>query len=225
MTRAPYPRVPQLAPGPGVGKDDLVLSDVERLSLLGNPLRVEEKLDGANLSIALSRAGAPVVATRGGEKTSDRGGHLGRARAWAGERADVLRELLGDGRVVYGEWLLTTHGVRYGALPDLFVAFDLLDASAEWVPVRERDEALDASGIARPPVLADLPRAEIEELDALLGPSAYGAERAEGILVRSLVSRADVPRLAKRRAVGVARVRDDGFGPGRRENALARVPT
>ena len=224
MTRAPYPRVPHLAPGPGIAADDLTLSAAQRTSLLGHPVRVEEKLDGANLSIALSPASAPVVATRGGEGASDRGRHLGRARAWAAERSDALRVLLGGGRVVYGEWLLTTHGVRYGALPDLFVAFDLLDASGAWVPVRERDAALDAARIARPPVLADLPRAELEELDVLLGPSAYGAERAEGIVIRSLVHRSDVSRLAKRRAVGVARVRDDGFGSARRENALARAP-
>lgn len=225
MTRPAYPRVPYLGADPGVGAGDLVLSASQRLALLGHPIRVEEKLDGANLSIALDASGAPVVATRGGEGTSDRGGHLGRARAWAAERSDALRDLLRDGRVIYGEWLLTAHGVRYGALPDLFVAFDLLEGSGAWFSVRERDDALDAVGIVRPPMLGDLLTTKIEELDSYLGRSAYGAERAEGVVIRSLAHCADVPRLAKRRAAGVAQVRDDGFGSGRRENTLASVPT
>jgi len=223
MTRPVYPRLPHLAAGFGVEANDLVLTAPQRLALLGHPVRVEEKLDGANLSIALDTAGAPAVATRGGVGTSDRGGHLGRARAWAAQRSDALRELLEDGLVVYGEWLLTTHGVRYNRLPDLFVAFDLLDTQGAWRSVYERDSALDAVGIARPPVLAELPRGGLEELDCLLGGSAYGAERAEGLVVRSLASRANAPRLAKRRAVDVAQLHDDGFGSRRRENTLASV--
>jgi hypothetical protein len=124
LTRPSYPRVPHLAPGPGITRDDLVLPKETRERLLNGRVHIEEKLDGANMSFALC-GGRVEVATRGGLGSIDRGDHLGRARAWAAERSDDLRSLLADGCVLYGEWLLTRHGVGYDSLPDLLVGLDL----------------------------------------------------------------------------------------------------
>lgn len=223
MTRPSYPRIAHLAPGPGVSADDRVLSPADCRALLAGPVRVEEKFDGANVSFALDAGGAAVPATRGGLGATDRGSHLGRARAWAAERSGALRAVLTGDRTLYGEWLLTTHGVAYDGLPDLFVAFDLLEADGRWLGVAERDAAFDAAGLWRPAVLADLPHASLSELDALLGPSAFGHERVEGMLVRAIDPGPDVPRLAKRRTAGVPTATADAFRAGRRENRLARV--
>jgi hypothetical protein len=221
VTRLPYPRVPHLAPGPGITRDDLVLSEEARERLLGGSVHVEEKLDGANMSFALCDSRVEV-ATRGGPGASDRGGHLGRARAWAAEHSDDLRSLLADGCILYGEWLLTRHGVGYDSLPDLFVGFDLLDPKTGWIPVHDRDERLHRAGVAVPHVLGEFAGVDLGAIDELMGPSTFGAPRVEGLIVRALDVRADVPRLAKRMAEGVPRVTDEAFERTREQNRVAR---
>ena len=221
MTRPRYPRVPHLAPGPGITRDDLVLSKEDRERLLGGSVHVEEKLDGANMSFALSDSRVEV-ASRGGPGAIDRGNHLGRARTWAAERSDDLRSLLADGCILYGEWLLTHHGVGYDSLPDLLVGFDLLDPNTGWIPVRDRDERLHRAGVATPHVLGEFDGIDLGAVDELMGPSTFGAPRVEGLIVRALDAHAATPRLAKRIAEGVPRVTDEEFERARKQNRVAR---
>jgi hypothetical protein len=197
-----------------------VLSEDERERLLGGRAHIEEKLDGANISLAIGDNRHIEVASRGGPGAIDRGGHLGRARAWASERSDDLRSLLADGCVLYGEWLLTRHGVSYDSLPDLFVGFDLFDPTTGWISVRDRDERLHRAGLATPPVLGEFDSIDLATIDALIGPSAFGAPSAEGVILRAVHPRDDVPRFAKRLAAGVSRVTDDAFGQTREENRV-----
>lgn len=198
-----------------------MLCEEARERLLGGSVHVEEKLDGANMSFAL-RESRVEVATRGGLGAIDRGDHLGRARAWAAERSDDLRSLLADGCILYGEWLLTRHGVGYDSLPDLLVGFDLFDPKTGWIPVRDRDERLHRAGVAVPYVLGEFDGVDLGAVDELMGPSAFGAPRVEGLIVRALDARGDVPRLAKRMAEGVPRVTDEAFERAREQNRVAR---
>lgn len=220
MTRPPYSRVPHLAPGPGVTRDDLVLSKDARERLLSGRVHIEEKLDGANMSFALDEGGRVEVASRGGPGAMDRGQHLGRARAWAAERSDELRGLLAEGCILYGEWLLTRHGVGYESLPDLLVGIDLFDPTAGWVSVHDRDERLRGAGLATPPTLGEFDSMDLTTVDALIGPSAFGAPRVEGVILRSVHTYDEVPRLAKRLAAGIPLAMDEAFGPLREENRM-----
>jgi RNA ligase len=196
-----------------------------RKRLLNGTVRIEEKLDGANISIAVGADESLELATRGGSATIDRGGHLGRARAWAAERSDCLRELLVDGCILYGEWLLTRHGVGYDSLPDMFVGFDLLDPQTGWVPDLERERRLRHAGLAFPHSFGMFNGIDLAEIDALMGPSAFGAPLIEGLIIRAVDSDSDTPRLAKRLAVGAPRVTEDAFGGSRQENRRAPEPT
>ncbi len=223
MTWPTYPRVPHLAPGPGVTRDDLVLTEEACKSLLNGAVRVEEKLDGANMSFAICRDGRLELSTRGGVGAVDRGGHLGRARAWAAERSDQLRALLADGCVLYGEWLLTRHGVGYNRLPDLFVAFDLFDPKTGWANVRERDTRLRGARLSVPPLIGEFDGIDVAGVDMLMRASEFGAPSVEGVVVRALGSRAGAPRLAKRLAEDLPRIADDAFGGARVENHLSRT--
>jgi hypothetical protein len=221
MTRLAYPRIPHLAPGPGITRDDFVLSKAARERLLGGGVQIEEKLDGANMSFALCD-GCVEVASRGGPGAIDRGDHLGRARAWAAEHSDDLRDLLANGCILYGEWLLTRHGVSYDALPDLLVGFDLFDPKAGWIPIQDRDERLHQASVATPHVLGEFDGVDLGSVDALMGQSTFGSPRMEGLIVRALDAHADVPRLAKRMTEGVSRVTDEAFGRARKTNRVAR---
>jgi hypothetical protein len=198
-----------------------VLSNEARERLLGGRVNIEEKLDGANMSFALCD-GRVEVATRGGPGAIDRGDHLGRARGWAAEHSDELRSLLADECILYGEWLLTRHGVSYDSLPDLLVGLDLFDPKGGWIPVHDRDERLRQAGVATPPLLGEFDHVDLGVIDELVGPSTFGAPRVEGLIVRALDVRADVPRLAKRLAEGVPRVTDEAFRRGRAQNRVAR---
>jgi hypothetical protein len=221
VTQPPYPRIPHLAPGQGATRDDLVLSTTAREKLLEGRVRIEEKLDGGNIGIAVCAEGSLQIASRGGPETNDRGGHLGRARAWAAARSDELHQLLSGGWILYGEWLLTRHSIRYDALPDLFVGFDLLDPTHGWASVHDRDVRLHEAGIASPPTFGEFYKTDLKTVDALIGPSGFGAPRIEGVIVRTLETCAEVPRIAKRLAEGVPRVTDDAFGRSREKNRVA----
>lgn len=218
----PYPRIPHLFSSPAATRDDLVLSAPERQAFLKRPLRVEEKLDGASVSLWLDETGWPSAATRGGPGAVDRGRQLGPLRAWVARRADEIQAALGDGRVLYGEWLWVAHGVRYDRLPDWFVGLDLWSPTAGFAPVDERDIRLDEAGVVRPPVLHEGRLADELALDSLFGPSAYGAPAHEGLILRSLSREAALPRIAKVVAPGFRR-REDKDWHARERNALAAV--
>lgn len=96
----PYPRTPHLWP-PAGSTGRLVVPPEEVPMWLSEPVVVEEKLDGANVSLWLDAATARVeVASRGGVGAQDRAGQLGRLRAWTAERHQTLTRLLDDGWVL-----------------------------------------------------------------------------------------------------------------------------
>ncbi len=187
MSPSSYPRVPHLAPCRFATRDDLVLSAEERRRLLAEPVRVEEKLDGANVMLWLDGDLGLSVAGRAGPGAIDRAGQLGRLRAWAADRGEGLRELLSKGRVLYGEWLWLRHGVSYDALPDLLIALDIMDARGEFVSISERDLASASAGLNVPPTLAEGVIGSVEALDELVESSRFAASApAEGAVIRSL---------------------------------------
>lgn len=184
MRPPPYPRTPYLlAPVHSSGSDRVVPSaDVS--GWLRTPVLVEEKLDGANVSLWLEE-GQIQVASRGGVGAMDRAGQLGRLRAWAAKRSGCLATLLADGWAAYGEWLWLRHGTAYDLLPDYLFVLDCWHQDAGMAPTSERDARASASGLHTPPVRHSGTLPDLAGLLALLGPSAYAAEqRAEGLVVR-----------------------------------------
>ncbi len=218
-----YPRVPHLSPAPAATSDDRLLAPKVRDELLRHPIRVEEKLDGANVMLWMARDGTLSAATRGGVGAMDRAGQLGPLRAWAAERTDALRDALVDNRVLYGEWLWLTHAIRYHALPDWFFGFDVLDADGSWMVPTDRDELLRSAGVAAPPLLFSGTLGSHEALDDLLGPSCFGAPAAEGVVVRASPNVSILPRVAKLVAPAFRRVSDDQWRRKHERNALAVV--
>lgn len=217
MTPPPYPRIPHVVAGRGT-RDDLVLGDADRAALLGRPVVVEEKLDGANVML-WCQDGWIACAGRSGPDGQDRAGQIGPLRAWAAEHVDQLRPLVEHGAVLYAEWLLLTHSIAYDRLPSYLVGLDLRAPGGVFAPVDERNRRLGDAGIALPPELFRGVPGTVERIEALLSqPSRVGSAPVEGVVIRSLGGRE--PRLAKLLAPGFAVRSDDQWQRGRPRNQL-----
>jgi hypothetical protein len=144
---------------------------------------VEEKLDGANVSLWVE-SGRIHVASRGGPGAADRAGHLGRLRAWSGERNAQLMQLLGEDRALYGEWLWTRHSTAYDQLPDWLIVLDLWNAAAGFLDLPERDTLAAGAGLSVPPRLFEGALGSRERASGLLRVSRFGEEPMEGLVLR-----------------------------------------
>lgn len=212
----PYPRIPYLwAPSAdGVGDGDRTVDPADVAHWFVQPLVVEEKVDGANVSVWLEE-GRVRVASRGGLDAMDRGRQLGRLRAWASERDRRLRPLLSQGHILYGEWLWVTHGTEYQSLPDWLVVLDLWTPAAGFLGVGERDHQAAAAGLVVPPLRFHGVLGSERRLRALLGRGLWTTGPAEG-----LVLRAEDGQRCKVVNPAYYRLRDVEWNPDR-HNALA----
>lgn len=191
-----FPRTPHLAwLGAAAPRDDKVLSPADVQELLRDEVVVEEKLDGANVGVSLD--------SHGRLQAQNRGNHLVRLHAppqfkplfrWLDERRADLVPGLSPELILFGEWCYAIHSVRYDALPDWFLGFDVYDRGpARFWSVARRNTLLERLGVKVVPTLAT-GRFDLPALRGLLGPSRFGDGNAEGLYVR----RDDGPFLAMR---------------------------
>lgn len=179
----PYPRTPHLWDTGAVSGSDSVLSPAQAAGWLDVGVTVEEKLDGANVSIWWSEEG-PRVASRGGADAMDRGRQLGALRAWAGRHVTAIAELTDDGWALYGEWLWLEHSVAYDALVEPLVVLDLYRSDVGFAPHDERRDRIRAAGLEAPPLLFDGVLGDRDTLLRLMTTSHVGHESMEGVVVR-----------------------------------------
>jgi hypothetical protein len=213
-----YPRIPHIIGGRGTPDDD-VLDEAARRRLLRHEIIVEEKLDGANVSL-WQENGLTQVTTRGGPEAMDRAGQLGRLKAWLGEHHAAVGSLLEGGLVAYGEWLLLTHTVTYDHLPGYLVVLDLLEPDGNWARPDDRNKCCAEAGLpVPPPIWRGVPQGGIAELERLASLSAFGQESAEGIVVRTVDGSA--PRASKLLRHGFSPIGDAEWSSGRPQNRLA----
>jgi hypothetical protein len=183
MASPPYPRTPYLWASGVITRGDQVLAPAEILDWLLHPVVVEEKLDGANVSIWWERSQLQV-ASRGGPDAMDRGGQLGPLRSRVNAGYGQLQPLLQNGLVLYAEWLWLTHTVRYDQLVDHLVVLDFWRPDEGFVALRERDRLSRAQGLVVPPRLFDGVLGSEGALVKLMGRSRLGSELMEGIVLR-----------------------------------------
>jgi hypothetical protein len=209
-----YPRIPHMKPGRGT-RDDLLLTAAQVQSMLAHEVVVEEKIDGANVSIWWEH-GWIQCALRSGEGALDRGGQLGPLRAYLAKRAEQLRPLFAGDRTLIAEWLWFAHGIVYDALPAWLIGLDLVEASGRWCAVDERDGFFSNVGVHGPPRLHRGRLVSVAGVEALIGTSAFASVPMEGVVVRPLHD--SEPRVAKLVRSGFRRFGDEPWG---RRNACA----
>lgn len=193
-----FPHTPHLAwLGEGEPRDDKVLSKEEALALLSAPIRVEEKIDGANLGLSVGTDGKLRAQNRGQYLGSSYRGQFTRLAAWLAAREIALASALGQNLILFGEWCAARHSVEYEKLPDWFVAFDVYDRkSGRFWSAAKRDRFCARLGLAVVPVLRE-GRLSLAALRELVNShrSLFGSGLIEGVVVRReegdwLVSRA-----------------------------------
>jgi hypothetical protein len=169
-----FPKTPRLA--------EVVVGDVHR-AWRSLATVVEEKVDGANVGIFFDD-GALRIQSRGHIlRGGDREAQFGPLHAWAAERLARLRDGLGNERVLYGEWCFAKHRVYYDALPDWFVAFDVLDRPGKaFLTTPDRDALFASMGIHRAPRLWSGSFGRAPGFATLLGPSRFKTAQWRSVL-------------------------------------------
>lgn len=189
-----FPRTPHLV-GSASTRDDRVLSAEETREVLALPLRVDEKVDGANVGLHFEPAhdeARPFALTL---VAQNRGHLLGPGEhpqyaplwSWIAAREARLRRYLHTRFVLYGEWCYARHSVRYDRLPSYFLAFDLYDKTRRCFldrpSVRRVCDRCDVDmvpSLHEPVVLGSM-----RAVAALVGPSRVAFDtRAEGVYLR-----------------------------------------
>lgn len=182
MKPPPYPRVPHLTAA-GT-KDDKRLPPDAVAELLRHELEVEEKLDGAN-TMCWVENGIVHASGRSGRHGMDRGNQFGTLRGWTAEHSDTIKDLLGPGEVLYGEWMLLTHTITYTRLPSYFIALDLMRADGRFVESEVRRAMLSEAGFTVPPLIGR-GRWTLKSLESACHASAWSDGPAEGVVVRPM---------------------------------------
>lgn len=182
-----FPHTPHLAwLGQGEPRDDKVLSKEEACTLLSAPVRVEEKIDGANLGLSVGSDGRLRAQNRGQNLELPYRGQFTRLAAWSAAHEIALASALGQELILFGEWCAARHSVEYEQLPDWFVAFDVYDReSGRYWSAARRDEFCARLGLAVVPALSE-GRVSLAALRELVTTrrSRLGDSLIEGVVVR-----------------------------------------
>lgn len=184
-----FPTTPHLAwlAKDGMPRDDKVLSPAEAQALLSGDVVVEEKLDGANLGLSLSREGTLRAQNRGQYLSEPYAGQFARLPTWLGQHEPGLRAVLHSELMLFGEWCAARHSLDYRTLPDWFLLFDVYDRNSGrfWSTSRRNALAADVGLFTVPLVLSG--RTTLAALKQLVmdTPSRYRAGLPlEGVVVR-----------------------------------------
>lgn len=125
-------------------RTDKVLSKEEVRIFLAHEIYVEEKIDGANLGISFNDKGECLLQNRGDYLYSPLDGQWALLNNWLDIHEDDIFENLTNEYILFGEWCYATHSIKYEALPDWFVAFDIFDKKEnKFFSVQRRDEMLE----------------------------------------------------------------------------------
>lgn len=141
----------------------------------GHRVVVEEKLDGAGVTVACDPAGELVLVARGQPLAGDRDSeHFSPLIEWATSLQPALHAILGVRYILFGEWLNAKHTIFYDDLPDYFIAHDVLDRAGEvFLSTERRHQLLSGLSVFSATVLWQGTVSADTRLDLLLGASRY----------------------------------------------------
>lgn len=146
----------------------------------GDPIIIQEKLDGANGSFKLEEG--EILAFSRNERLTEQNNLQGFYEWTQTLDANQLRSDV----VYFGEWL-TKHKINYGDLTKQFFLFDLYDVEKEkyihFTEVKKEAERLKLNLI---PVFYEGEYQSLEHLESFIGQTALGVKKGEGIVVKNV---------------------------------------
>lgn len=129
QTFYPFPRTLHL-PGSVVIDSDRTtsLSELQRLCDECEII-IQEKIDGANVSVYASDQGTPVCQKRSGliDAAGKQREQYAFYRNWVWEHWNMLQQILSHRFVLFGEFCWQRHAIQYTRLPDWILFFDIFD--------------------------------------------------------------------------------------------------
>jgi atypical dual specificity phosphatase len=227
-----FPRTSHILNLGAATRDDKVLGTSDLARIIGSVsssedrspnLVIEEKMDGANMGVFISKNTFKImVQNRSHFVSSKYHPQFSPLDRWIDNHSQDLWQILEPGRhILYGEWLYATHSVEYTSLPGWFIAYDLFDKETQtFVSRKVLAEKLAQTSIPHVPVVHCGPINNIEQIKAMVdGPSAFNEARREGIVVRVQDSKDE--RLVMRAKL----VRSDFIAGNERWNKSAKLQT
>lgn len=180
-----FPHTPHLAwLAAGQPRGDKVLSSDAAAQFLDGDVVVEEKVDGTNVGFSVLN-GSVVAQSRGEYVRRPAHAQFSPLWPWLALRQAVMKGALDKSLILFGEWCYAVHSVRYKALPDWFIGFDVYDRRSRrfWSAAR-RNELLQRTGISPVPELAR-GHFQVQDLTQLLSrqSSRFGGP-IEGLYLR-----------------------------------------
>ncbi len=182
---------------PLYNQDDWLLTKyqhVERLGhddvsgLLDGAVVVQEKLDGANFTVAKHPDKGLILASR--NNVISVGGHPSTGFNGAIEYVLDHPGITGlfdvhPDWVLRGEWL-TRHTINYDATRmKKFYVFDVQDGEGKYIPISQYAAVMELREIPFLPVIAQYNNPTLDLLQQLTqGPGLYGAAQKEGVVVK-----------------------------------------
>jgi hypothetical protein len=182
MIGSTFPRVRHL-PGSNASAEDLHWDEEQAQRFFRRPVVVVEKVDGIHVTFARGPRGRVAFGLKH-EWRAALGGQVARSvHAFARQRERELLTLVGDGGHFHAEWLLHSVSMSYRAVPDAVIGTALLDPRGRFIERLAADARIRAAGfsIARPLFVGVL--GDRRRLLSLVGASAFGARRMEGIVL------------------------------------------
>jgi hypothetical protein len=144
---------------------------VQFKTLDGKFLVIEEKLDGAGVSIFFDENLTIQVWHRGSQAE---GNEYRPLYQWADINLDYLFSILGQRYILFGEWMLKKHTIYYDTLPEYFLESDIYDKESQlWLSSYKRADLLKDNVIKSVPIIAMFKPSRLEQIISLIGPSKY----------------------------------------------------
>jgi len=119
-----------LTPGLLIDQSDQQIVNLLKIGDVKN-IVVQEKVDGANVSVHFTSEWEPVIQKRSGIIGTGEKSQYNVYRDWVFTNMDTLWTILGTDYVLFGEWLWYQHSIAYNMLPDFFICFDIFEKKTE----------------------------------------------------------------------------------------------
>eukprot|EP01126_Amoeba_proteus_P066088 TRINITY_DN9502_c0_g1_i5.p1 TRINITY_DN9502_c0_g1~~TRINITY_DN9502_c0_g1_i5.p1 ORF type:complete len:245 (-),score=57.55 TRINITY_DN9502_c0_g1_i5:468-1202(-) len=209
-----FPRTPHMA-GSSVVDDDEVVTD-NQLSLFIKEagitsVVVQEKVDGANVSVYFKSEWDPVIQKRSGLVGQGERAQYNVWRDFVYSHMEEFWSILGVRYCLYGEWMWCQHSVSYDQLPSYLLVFDILELQTGKFLSYPILKEIIGNTFHLVPLIKTWKGSDAEQLSLTSeiqkftkNKSKFGKEIQEGLYIRFETSTQVIHRVKLRRSTFVA---------------------